>query len=78
MYYFDHSATTPLHPDVVELMHDIQRYKFGNPSSTHKKGREAKLIIENTRNQNAKNGRFAAISDILIFPHILIVGFLFS
>ena len=53
MYYFDHSATTPLHPDVVELMHNIQKYKFGNPSSTHKKGREAKLIIENSRNQIA-------------------------
>ena len=54
MYYFDHSATTPLHPDVVELMHNIQKYKFGNPSSTHKKGREAKLIIESSRNQIKK------------------------
>ena len=34
-------------------MHNIQKYKFGNPSSTHKKGREAKLIIENSRNQIA-------------------------
>ena len=46
MAYFDHSATTPVHKDVLSRMHEIQSRSFGNPSSNHKKGRQAKSIIE--------------------------------
>ena len=51
MAYFDHSATTPVHKDVLDRMHEIQSNSFGNPSSTHKKGRQARSIIEEARNQ---------------------------
>ena len=35
MFYFDHSATTPVHPDVSELMDSIQSTIYGNPSSIY-------------------------------------------
>jgi len=51
MAYFDHSATTPVHKDVLDRMHKIQSKFFGNPSSNHTRGRKAKSIIEEARNQ---------------------------
>ncbi|MBJ12943.1 MAG: cysteine desulfurase NifS [Candidatus Marinimicrobia bacterium] len=51
MAYFDHSATTPIHNDVLEQIHEIQTKVFGNPSSNHDKGRQAKSIIEKARDQ---------------------------
>ena len=54
MYYFDHSATTPLHPDVLDLMHSIQKDVYGNPSSVHFQGRKARSLIETARKQVAK------------------------
>lgn len=44
--YFDHSATTPVHPDVAEEMMGYLTGKFGNPSSLHSFGRTAKKAIE--------------------------------
>ncbi|MBC8322188.1 MAG: cysteine desulfurase [Candidatus Marinimicrobia bacterium] len=54
MYYFDHSATTPLHPKVKELMGDVGEFHFGNPSSVHASGQKAKTLIETARGQMAK------------------------
>jgi cysteine desulfurase len=54
MMYFDHSATTPVHPDVLALMNSIQSTIYGNPSSIHSLGRKARSIIENSRKQIAK------------------------
>lgn len=53
MYYFDHSATTPLHPKVKELMDEVGGLHFGNPSSVHSSGQKAKTLIENARGQMA-------------------------
>ncbi len=47
--YFDNAATTPIDKDVIELMHSTLMDKFGNPSSIHRYGREAKVLIENSR-----------------------------
>jgi len=55
MIYFDHSATTPVHPDVLDLMNSIQKGVYGNPSSIHKLGRKAKSVVENARKQVAKS-----------------------
>jgi len=52
--YFDHAATTPLLPEVADLMHDILKNTYGNPSSIHATGRKAKAIIEEARVQIAK------------------------
>ena len=55
MYYFDHSATTPLLPEVSELINDINREIYGNPSSVYSSGRKSRSIIENARNQVANS-----------------------
>jgi cysteine desulfurase len=54
MYYFDHSATTPLHPKVKKLMGEVGDLHFGNPSSVHAIGQKAKIVIETARGQMAK------------------------
>jgi len=54
MYYFDHSATTPLHPRIKELMVNVDELHFGNPSSIHAPGQKAKTMIETARGQMAK------------------------
>ena len=45
MLYFDHAATTPVHPKVVKKMEDVSRQDYGNPSSVYSSGRVAKSII---------------------------------
>lgn len=47
--YLDHTATTPVHPDVVTAMHQVLEITFGNPSSLHAFGREAKQHLEDAR-----------------------------
>jgi cysteine desulfurase len=47
--YLDHAAATPLHPDVLESMLPYFTEVFGNPSSVHRFGRDAKTAITNAR-----------------------------
>ena len=54
MLYFDHSATTPIHPDVLKLLREIESNRFGNPSSSHHFGQQSRLCIEHSRKQVAK------------------------
>jgi cysteine desulfurase len=51
--YLDHSATTPVDPEVAELIMTYYTSKFGNPSSIHAFGREAKKGLEDARQQIA-------------------------
>jgi cysteine desulfurase len=51
--YLDHNATTPVEPEVVEAMLPFLGEKFGNASSVHSYGREAKVALENSREQIA-------------------------
>ncbi|MDB5085469.1 MAG: Cysteine desulfurase [Bacilli bacterium] len=51
--YMDYAATTPLHPDIEELMRPFAREFFGNPSSTHAFGRKAREAVERAREQVA-------------------------
>ena len=53
MLYFDHSATTPIHPDVLSLINGLNQDIYGNPSSIHAAGRKAKHVIETARKQIA-------------------------
>lgn len=52
--YLDHSATTPVDRDVAELMITYYTEKYGNPSSVHSFGREAKQALEQARRQVAE------------------------
>ncbi|MBD2713880.1 cysteine desulfurase [Microvirga sp. STR05] len=47
--YFDNAATTPLDPEVLDAMLPFMRDYFGNPSSIHGHGRQARAAIENAR-----------------------------
>lgn len=49
MIYLDHAATTPLHEDVLQAMYAFERNIYGNPSSTHTLGRNAKMYLESAR-----------------------------
>jgi len=51
--YFDHSATTHVLPEVYEAMTPYFLEKFGNPSSIHSFGREAKSALEDARKKVA-------------------------
>ncbi|MFT3712470.1 MAG: cysteine desulfurase family protein [Archangium sp.] len=63
--YFDHNATTPLLPEVVEAMLPFLTTHFGNPSSGHAYGRTAKDAVEKARAQVA--ALVGATSDEVIF-----------
>lgn len=49
LIYLDHNATTPIDPDVASAMLPFLHEQFGNPSSPHRYGVEAKLAIEKAR-----------------------------
>lgn len=51
--YLDHSATTPVRPEVAKLMVEYMTEKYGNPSSVHSFGREAKQALIKARKQVA-------------------------
>lgn len=50
--YMDHNATTPLHPEVKKAMSEAMDM-FGNPSSLHNFGRQAKGMVEEAREEVA-------------------------
>jgi cysteine desulfurase len=52
--YLDNAATTPLDPEVLKAMIPVMEQQFGNPSSIHSYGREARSIIEQSRKTVAK------------------------
>lgn len=49
MIYLDNSATTPIAPEVIEVMGECMKNVWGNPSSTHLAGREAGKMLKNAR-----------------------------
>jgi cysteine desulfurase len=52
-YYFDHNATTPVAPEVLEALLPLLREDFGNASSIHYYGQKAKQHLETARRQVA-------------------------
>jgi cysteine desulfurase len=53
--YLDNASTTQLHPEVILEMTKILTEDYGNPSSTHSLGRNAKSILELSRKSIAKH-----------------------
>ncbi len=52
--YLDHAATTPVRPEVLEAMLPFFGPRFGNPSSVHKWGREARTALDEARERVAR------------------------
>ena len=53
MIYFDHNATTAMHPEVLKEMMPFLSEQQGNPTSNHKFGRRAQTAIEEAREKVA-------------------------
>jgi cysteine desulfurase len=51
--YFDYNATTPLAPDVADAVARATRDLFGNASSVHYFGQQAKSAIDDARSAAA-------------------------
>lgn len=51
--YLDSSATTPVYPEAVQAMVRCMNTDFGNPSSSHSFGRNAKKLLRHARSQVA-------------------------
>ena len=51
--YFDHAATTPVKPEVLEAMAPYFGARFGNPSSVHRWGRDARVALDEARERVA-------------------------
>src|SRR5215207_5322536 len=47
--FLDHAATTPVHPDAVAAMLPFFSARAGNPSSVHRRGRDASAGLEGAR-----------------------------
>src|SRR5438034_5410067 len=47
--YFDYNATTPLAPEVIEAVVRATRDQFGNASSVHHFGQQAKALLDDAR-----------------------------
>ena len=51
--YLDHSATTPVDPQVMSVVSRCMLEDFGNPSSVHHYGRKARQALDNARDEIA-------------------------
>lgn len=63
--YLDNAATTPIIPEVIEVISTTMANFYGNPSSTHQIGRKAKSLVETARKNIAK--QFNAASNEIVF-----------
>ena len=52
--YADNAATTPVSREVIDAMTPVFESQWGNPSSLHSKGREAKKLLDDARERIAK------------------------
>ncbi|WEV71533.1 cysteine desulfurase family protein [Lactobacillus sp. ESL0785] len=52
--YLDNAATTPMAPEVIDVMTQEMKNDFGNASSTYELGRKARHTIDYARNQIAR------------------------
>ena len=52
--YLDNNATTPVFPEVIQSMTDAWGTAFANPGSQHSYGREARRVLEDSRESMAE------------------------
>lgn len=53
--YMDHAATSPVHPEVIEVIAASLQSDFGNPSSIHQFGRRTRHVLDEARSSIAKS-----------------------
>ncbi|TNE82421.1 MAG: cysteine desulfurase [Bacteroidetes bacterium] len=53
--YLDNAATTPMAPEVLDVITEAMKNHYGNPSSIHSHGREVRTLIEEARKSVAKH-----------------------
>src|SRR6266571_4263989 len=53
MIYLDHAATTPLHPEARRAMEPFLGERYGNPSSLHACGQDARRALDEARDRLA-------------------------
>jgi len=63
--YLDNAATTPILPQVIDVMSIAMANVYGNPSSIHHVGRKAKSMVETARKNIAKH--FNASAQEIVF-----------
>lgn len=67
--YLDYNATTPIHPEVAKEMIPYLMEHFGNPSSGHVYGQNAKKGIDKARKQvYFRPYNYVGCSNIGMFP----------
>jgi cysteine desulfurase len=49
MLYLDYCSSTPMHPQVIQVITDIMGKYYGNPSSLHRIGMEAERLLKQSR-----------------------------
>lgn len=52
--FLDNAATTPISPEIIDMMQEMMKTNYGNPSSVHSYGRESKIVVEKSRKTIAK------------------------
>jgi len=67
--YLDYAATTPILPEVLEVVQDTYQVLYGNPSSLHQARRRASQAVDDTR-ATMVNGLGANSLNEIIFPSI--------
>ena len=61
--YLDNAATTQISPEVIEVMTDLMKNHYGNPSSIHQEGRTMRAQLEEARKTIANHLK-ASIGEI--------------
>ena len=51
--FLDNAATTPVAPEIIDMISEMMKTHFANPSSVHSYGRESKIVVENARKKIA-------------------------
>ncbi|MEG2293577.1 MAG: cysteine desulfurase family protein [Carnobacterium sp.] len=53
--YLDHAATSPVHPEVLEVTYEAMKNHYGNASSIHNFGRDSRRLLDDARLTFAKS-----------------------
>lgn len=53
--YLDHAATSPVHPEVIEVVYETMKNHYGNASSIHQFGRDSRRIMDEAKQTFAES-----------------------